>query len=54
LRLCWLAGDRLWYRAGVTNLLDWDWSVPVGEEYAQQSIQQPDRAAQAPLVYQLD
>ena len=49
-----LADQRLWYRVGVTNALDWDWSVPVGEEYQQQAIQQPDRAVQAQLVYQLE
>lgn len=49
-----LANQRLWYRAGVTNALDWDWSVPVGEEYLQQSIRQPDRVVQAQLVYQFE
>ena len=49
-----IADERLWYRVGVTNALDWDWSVPVGEEFQQRAIQQPDRAVQAQLVYQLE
>ncbi|HUS66202.1 MAG TPA: TonB-dependent receptor [Kofleriaceae bacterium] len=49
-----LADGRLWYRAGVTNLLDWDWSVPVGDEYEQRSIRQEPRTFHAQLMGQFD
>lgn len=44
----------LTYRLGVTNVLDWDWSVPVGEEFVQQAIDQPGRTFHAQLVYQFE
>lgn len=47
-----LGARGLRYRAGVTNLLDWDWSVAVGEEFVQQSIRQNPRTFMAELVYQ--
>ena len=51
-----LSGNRhgLLYRIGVTNILDWDWSAPVGPEYRQQSIRQEPRTVHAQLVYQID
>ncbi len=48
-----LRGAGLLYRAGITNVLDWDWSVPVGEELRQQQIAQPARTFQAQLIYEL-
>jgi outer membrane receptor protein involved in Fe transport len=47
-----LRGAGLLYRAGVSNLLDWDWSVPVGEELRQQQIAQQPRTFHAQLVYE--
>jgi outer membrane receptor for ferrienterochelin and colicins len=47
-------GTGLLFRIGVTNILGWDWSVPVGPEYRQQSIQQEPRTVHAQLVYQID
>jgi outer membrane receptor for ferrienterochelin and colicins len=47
-------GTGLLYRLGVTNLLDWDWSAPVGPEYRQQSIRQEPRTVHAQLIYQID
>ncbi|HEY8146658.1 MAG TPA: TonB-dependent receptor [Kofleriaceae bacterium] len=49
-----LRGSGLLYRIGVTNILDWDWSAPVGPEYRQQSIRQEPRTVHAQLVYQID
>ena len=49
-----LRGTGLLYRLGVTNVLDWDWSAPVGPEYRQQSIRQEPRTVHAQLVYQID
>jgi hypothetical protein len=49
-----LRSTPLLYRFGVTNLLDWDWSVPVGEEFVQQSIRQSPRTFHAQLVYELN
>ncbi len=48
-----LRSAGLLYRAGITNVLDWDWSVPVGEELRQQQIGQPARAFHAQLVYEI-
>jgi outer membrane receptor for ferrienterochelin and colicins len=44
----------LLYRAGITNVLDWDWSVPVGKEFVQQQIRQDPRTFHAMLIYELD
>ena len=49
-----LRGTGLLYRLGVTNILDWDWSAPVGPEYRQQSIRQEPRTVHAQLIYQID
>ncbi|HTE50524.1 MAG TPA: TonB-dependent receptor [Kofleriaceae bacterium] len=49
-----LRSAGLLYRAGITNLLDWDYSVPVGEELVQQQIVQPERAFHAQLIYEIN
>jgi len=49
-----LRGTGLLYRLGVTNILDWDWSAPVGPEYQQQSIRQAPRTVHAQIIYQID
>jgi outer membrane receptor for ferrienterochelin and colicins len=49
-----LRGTGLLYRLGVTNVLDWDWSAPVGPEYRQQSIRQEPRTVHAQVIYQID
>jgi outer membrane receptor protein involved in Fe transport len=48
-----LRSAGLLYRAGITNVLDWDWAVPVGEELQQQQIDQPPRTFHAQLIYEL-
>jgi outer membrane receptor protein involved in Fe transport len=48
-----LRSTPLLYRFGVTNLLDWDWGVPVGEEFRQESIRQEPRTFHVQLVYEL-
>ncbi|HKE14594.1 MAG TPA: TonB-dependent receptor [Kofleriaceae bacterium] len=47
-----LRSAGLLYRAGISNILDWDWSVPVGEELRQQQIQQQPRTFHAQLIYE--
>ena len=49
-----LRSAGLLYRAGVTNMLDWDWAVPVGEELFPQQIDQPPRTFHAQLVYEFN
>ncbi len=49
-----LRSAGLVYRAGVTNVLDWDWSVPVGEEFVQQQISQEPRIFHLELIYEVD
>jgi outer membrane receptor for ferrienterochelin and colicins len=41
------------YRFGVTNLLDWDWSIPTSVANRQQLIPQSDRMIHAELIYEL-
>ncbi len=48
-----LRSAGLLYRAGITNVLDWDWAVPVGEELQQQQITQPARTFHAQLIYEM-
>ncbi len=47
-----LGGNDLKFRAGVTNILDWDRRVAVGEELLQEQILQAPRTFVAELVYQ--
>src|SRR5262249_7690959 len=48
-----LPGDRLSYRIGITNLLDWDWSVPVNDGYDPVlAIPQVGRTVMAQLTYE--
>ncbi|HTE53035.1 MAG TPA: TonB-dependent receptor [Kofleriaceae bacterium] len=45
---------RLLYRIGITNLLDWDWSIPTSVANQQQQIPQQDRMVHAQLVYEFE
>ena len=47
-----LRGAGLMYRLGVTNLLDWDWSIPTSVANTQQLIPQVDRMVHGELVYE--
>jgi outer membrane receptor for ferrienterochelin and colicins len=49
-----LYGARLLYRAGVTNFLDWEWSIPSNPGFRQQQIRQQDRMVHAQLVYEFE
>lgn len=42
------------YRVGVTNFLDWDWSIPTSVAIRQQQVQQEDRMVHLELVYQFE
>src|SRR5262249_4589636 len=48
----WLAGRHLRWQVAVYNLLDWKYSVPVGDEFTQRTIQQDGRRFQAGLSYE--
>lgn len=47
-----LTGTELLLRAGVANLLDQAWSIPVGTEYEQTSIPQRGRTFSLQLIYE--
>jgi outer membrane receptor protein involved in Fe transport len=49
-----LAVSNLRFRAGVANILDWDWSAAVGEELVQERIRQAPRTFLAQLVYRFE
>jgi outer membrane receptor protein involved in Fe transport len=46
-----LGDSGLRYRVGVNNLLDWNWSMPLGEEHTPLAVAQPGRSFAAQLVY---
>jgi outer membrane receptor protein involved in Fe transport len=46
-----LAGEAMLLRVGVTNLLGWDWSIPVGEEFVPRAIGQAPRTFVVQLRY---
>jgi outer membrane receptor protein involved in Fe transport len=48
----WLLGHRLRWQVAVTNVLDWKYSVPVGDEFMQRTIPQDGRRFQAGLGYE--
>jgi outer membrane receptor for ferrienterochelin and colicins len=49
-----LRGAGLLYRVGITNLLDWEWSIPTSVAIRQQQVQQEERMLHLQLVYELD
>jgi outer membrane receptor protein involved in Fe transport len=49
-----LPSARILYRLGVTNLLDWDWSIPTSAANRQQQIPQQDRMVHAQFIYEFN
>src|SRR5262249_12617347 len=47
----WLFSHRLRWQLAVSNVLDWKYSVPVGDEFVQKAIPQDGRRFQAGLSY---